>query len=90
MEPRPWQKLRQIRLDAPRSEDNYEISDHEDSDQEMVVKDRRAKRVPEWVRDYLQVVATQADIDADTIFGTRVPKCDLDEIFNDALYREMR
>lgn len=66
-------------------EDNYEVSDKEDSDAEE--PDRSKKHVPTWSKNYLEVVAKQSNIDPDTIFGCRVPRCDLEAIFSDDDYR---
>jgi len=81
----PWLKLRETPIPPPKPEDNYEISDKgEESDVEE--PDRSHKHVPEWSIQYLELITKQASIDSDTIFGTRVPECDLEAIFDDALY----
>jgi len=42
--------------------------------------------VPRWSSQYLELIEKQADIDPDTIFGRRVPRCDLVAIFSNDLY----
>eukprot|EP00416_Gambierdiscus_australes_P017224 CAMPEP_0171073274 /NCGR_PEP_ID=MMETSP0766_2-20121228/11400_1 /TAXON_ID=439317 /ORGANISM="Gambierdiscus australes, Strain CAWD 149" /LENGTH=548 /DNA_ID=CAMNT_0011529947 /DNA_START=1 /DNA_END=1647 /DNA_ORIENTATION=- len=84
-EPEPWLTLRDIKLPPRKPEDNYEISDKgEDSDAEE--PDRSEKHVPRWSNQYLELIEKQAGTDPDTIFGTRVPRCQLEIIFSDALY----
>lgn len=81
----PWLKLRQMQVPPQNPEDNYEISDKgEDSDVDE--PDRSEKHVPEWSFQYLELITKQTNIDPDTIFGNRVPECDLEAIFSDALY----
>lgn len=71
-----------------REEDNYEISDmEEDEDGNRIEPDRQGKRIPAWCANYATVATSQADIDPDSIFGTRMPLCDLDSIFPDSFYR---
>jgi len=85
-ESEPWLKLREIKLPPPKPEDNYELSDkEEESDAEE--PDRSHKPVPMWSAKYLELIEKQADIDPDTIFGRRVPKCDLLAVFSDDLYK---
>lgn len=36
----------------------------------------------------MEVINQQADWDPDTIFGTKVPQCNLEAIFTDSLYRQ--
>eukprot|EP00435_Cladocopium_sp_Y103_P041506 s2243_g11.t1 len=61
-----------------REEDNYEISDmEEDEDGNRIEPDRQGKRIPAWCANYATVATSQADIDPDSIFGTRMPLCDL-------------
>lgn len=84
-----WQLLRQMPLMTPkRAEDNYEISDKEDSDDggELGEPDRSQKQEPAWCAGYLEALAAQSDVDPDTIFGCRLPRCDLEAIFTDSLY----
>lgn len=83
-----WVKLKRIPLGPKKAEENYEISDkEEDSDCEME-RDRSHKFVPKWCDNYLQRLQEQSTLDPDTIFGSKVPKCNLDEIFSDADYRK--
>lgn len=85
-ESEPWLKLREIKLPPPKPEDNYELSDKgEESDAEE--PDRSHKHVPRWSAQYLELIEKQVDIDPDTIFGRRVPRCDLLVIFSDNLYQ---
>lgn len=79
--------LWQQRLPDPRPEDNYELSDREDDSDREETRDRSQKRIPKWCDNYLQVLHQQQDVDPDTIFGCRVPKCSLEEIFTDAHYK---
>mmetsp|Transcript_38381 Transcript_38381/g.90250 ORF Transcript_38381/g.90250 Transcript_38381/m.90250 type:complete len:627 (+) Transcript_38381:53-1933(+) len=85
-----WQKLRKLPLQEPkRPEDNYEISDKEDNCDDSMAQsfERAQKHVPTWCQSYLDQLATQTNVDPDTIFGTSVPACDLDAIFPDSLYK---
>lgn len=84
----PWESLRRIKLAPKKLEDNYEISDKgEDSDEEP---DRSQKRIPDWSGRYMELIESQLNTDPDTIFGSKVPKCDLDLIFKDAMYAKIR
>lgn len=68
-------------------EDNYEISDmEEDAKGNRVEPNRTKKRVPAWSLKITELVKSQASINPDSIFGSRVPKCDLDAIFPDKFY----
>jgi len=81
--------LRHKPLGLKLPEDNYEISDHGASDdEEAQAKDRIGKHVPKWCETYLDALNKQSDIDPDTIFGSKVPKCALEDIFDDAMYRQ--
>lgn len=84
----PWMLLRQSELTSPRPEDNYEISEQGDSDPDDAAEARRRakKHVPTWCDDYLEQLAKQADTDPDSLFGSRVPVCELEEIFPGELY----
>jgi hypothetical protein len=76
-------------LSPKKPEDNYEISDkEEDSDDNCEEHDRSHKFVPQWCANYLELLAAQATTDPDTIFGCKVPRCDLDLIFSDDIYRK--
>lgn len=84
----PWQILRDTPLDEPKREDeNYELSDREEGTEEIAEVDRSSKRVPPWATNYLNSLTEQSDIDPDTIFSSKVPRCDLEIIFPDELYR---
>merc|ERR1719245_1244002 len=48
------------------------------------------KPIPAWCADYKQALSLQEGVDPDSIFSSRVPFCDIDAIFPDALYREHR
>ncbi|CAK9082927.1 INCENP_ARK-bind domain-containing protein [Durusdinium trenchii] len=87
-EPEPWLVLREMQLPPKKAEENYEISD-KGSDSE-VEDERGHKLVPEWSLKYLELLQAQSDIDADTIFGTRVPTCDLEEVFKDSDYMKFQ
>lgn len=72
---------------AKREEDNYELSDlEEDSHGHRIEPDRTAKRVPAWCSSWSELAMAQAEINPDSIFGSQVPKCDLDVIFPDHFY----
>merc|ERR1712232_243737 len=68
--------------------DNYAISDHASDCDESEARARREKKhVPAWCNSYPEMLAAQVDLDADSIFGCRVPRCNLEHIFPDALYK---
>lgn len=86
--PEPNLALKQIHLPPKKDEDNYEISDGADSDvEDRYDRDRSGKAIPIWCDTYLDVLATQADLDPDSIFG-RVPHCSLEDVFSEAGYKE--
>lgn len=85
-EPEPWQLLRQIQLPDKKEEENYEISEKGSNSEAEEEPDRSHKRTPDWSLKFLELLETQVDIDADTIFGSRVPRCVLEEIFTDRDY----
>jgi len=39
------------------------------------------KRIPDWCNGWVETAKTQTSIDTDTVFGTRIPRCDLSVIF---------
>ncbi|CAK9051433.1 INCENP_ARK-bind domain-containing protein [Durusdinium trenchii] len=95
---KPVKKLKQkepitkrMGLKAPkRAEENYDLSDlEEDEDGNRIEPDRLRKHIPARCSNYTQVAASQADIDPDSIFGSRMPLCDLDAIFPDSFYRSL-
>mmetsp|Transcript_133212 Transcript_133212/g.242508 ORF Transcript_133212/g.242508 Transcript_133212/m.242508 type:complete len:207 (+) Transcript_133212:174-794(+) len=79
-----------IPLKASKSpSDNYDLSDYEeDVSGKRIEPNRKGKRVPAWSLKYKELTNAQADLDPESIFGSRVPRCDLDLIFPDRLYRE--
>lgn len=83
----PWQALRQTPLSPKRDEDNYEISDKDENSDEENEPDRSHKHVPKWCSNYLQLLAAQSSTDPDSIFGSKVPSCDLKIIFSDETYK---
>eukprot|EP00930_Biecheleria_cincta_P084699 TRINITY_DN7414_c0_g1_i1.p1 TRINITY_DN7414_c0_g1~~TRINITY_DN7414_c0_g1_i1.p1 ORF type:complete len:852 (+),score=147.68 TRINITY_DN7414_c0_g1_i1:64-2619(+) len=89
--PTTIQLLRQIVLQPKNPADNYELSEYDgDSDAEDTSeKDRQRarKRLPAWSENYLDLLQKQADIDPSSIFGEGAPKCNMDEIFPNSLYR---
>lgn len=87
--PEPWQLVRQIKLPPKDASENYELSD-KGSDSEAEEPDRTQKFTPAWSENYLEMLDSQVDIDADSIFGTRVPHCDLELIFSDKDYLKYR
>lgn len=85
----PAALLRKVLLPPKSPEDNYEISDNGgDSDDEARNGDRRSKHVPKWCTSFLTMLERQADVDPDTIWGSRVPQCVLDDVFPDAAYQQ--
>ncbi|CAK0866125.1 unnamed protein product [Prorocentrum cordatum] len=85
-----WARVKSLAppVGPKRVEDNYDISDtEEDLNGNRVEPDRTGKHVPSWSTNYLQAVQAQASLDPDSIFGTRVPQCDLEAIFPDRFYR---
>lgn len=78
--------LRRVPLGPKIPEENYEISDKEE-DSDMEDEDREEKAIPAWCEAYHEQLAQQENVDPDSIFGTKVPVCNLDLIFTDELYR---
>lgn len=88
-----WRLLRQVELPQKRPEDNYELSEHgDDSEDEGQHRDRGRyeKFVPAWseTENFMKELERQANLDPDTIFGTKVPACDLEQVFPEDLYRQ--
>jgi len=83
-----WRALRLIDLGPKAEEDNYEISDAAGSDDEHD-RDRGQKHMPRWCDDYLQLLGRQENVDPDSIFTSRVPQCNLDDIFTEDMYRQV-
>lgn len=83
-------RLRSAALPEKIPEDNYEISDGDSpADDEDRARNREKKAVPGWCGDYLKQLEAQADLDPDSIFGCRVPRCVLEEVFLDAHYEKV-
>lgn len=80
--------LRQIALPPKNTEENYEISEPAGSDDEHD-RDRSHKLCPKWCDDYLQLLARQENVDPDSIFTSHVPRCSLDDIFTDDMYKQV-
>ena len=77
---------------SPTLDDQYRITDWEDSDgenggnyEDEDVKEQRRmeKHVPLWCNGWVETAKTQTNIDPDTVFGTKLPKCDLSVIFGE-------
>ena len=76
---------------SPTVEDQYQITDWEDTDAEnggfededYKEKRRAEKRIPLWCNGWIETAKTQTSIDPDTVFGTKLPKCDLSVIFGE-------
>jgi len=84
----PWQILREQVLPPKNLDDNYQISEPADSDDETSV-DRTGKHVPKWSCNFVEQADQQSCIDPDTIFGSRVPHCELETVFSDELYKKV-
>ncbi len=71
--------------DSPIPEDQYEMTEWEDSENEMgddeKERKRLAKRIPAWCIGWIETAKTQTSIDPDTVFGSRIPRCDLEVLF---------
>ncbi len=71
--------------ESPRPEDQYEMTEWEDTDAEgdedMKERKRMAKRIPAWCIGWIEQAKTQTTIDPDTVFGSRLPRCDLEVLF---------
>lgn len=69
----------------PNAEDQYEMTEWENSDGEAdedeVDRVRRSKRIPAWCIGWIDTAKTQTSIDPDTVFGMKLPKCDLEVLF---------
>ena len=74
---------------SPISDDQYPITDWVDSEGENATFEdddaketrRLQKHVPSWCEGWVETAKTQTNIDPDTVFGTKLPKCDLSVIF---------
>jgi hypothetical protein len=58
----------------------FEDSDCED-DEDTKERKRAAKRIPAWCIAWIETAKTQTSIDPDTVFGSRIPRCDLEALF---------
>jgi len=87
----PCELLRDIPLTSPRAEDNYEMSEpaSDQEDDEVQAQRRARKPVPKWCENYVETLHKQADVDPDSIFGSRVPLVRLEEVFRDDFYRSI-
>jgi len=94
-EKRAFKKYLDLPLPLEKPEDNYDISDKEDSDNECESdevrreEERTRKPVPKWCGegvDIRELVEQQADVDPGSLFGP-VAKLDMDAVFPDKLYR---
>lgn len=77
-------------LSPKRDEDNYEISEKDANSDEEGEPDRSKKHVPRWCGFYLKELEAQSSWDPDSIFGSQVPRCDLNAVFTDELYKSCR
>ena len=72
-------------MDPPLPEDQYEMTEWEDSDveedEDMKERKRMSKRIPTWCIGWIETAKTQTTIDPDTVFGMRLPRCDLEVLF---------
>jgi len=89
----PHQVLRQmVQVHPKRKEDNYEMSDFEGSDVDIEVSEmkRSKKHVPSWCFKVAEALDAQADLDPDSIFGSRVARCLKEEIFPRDVYKKAK
>ena len=68
-------------MSDPLPEDQYEMTEWEDSDAEKDEDAHENKRVPAWCIGWIETAKTQTSIDPDTVFGSRIPKCELEVLF---------
>lgn len=68
---------------SPLPEDQYEVTDweQEEADEEATERKRMQKNIPAWCIGWIETAKTQTSIDPETVFGTQLPKCDLEVIF---------
>ena len=78
----------------PAAEDQYEMTEWEDSDTEMQEDESERKRlnkkIPPWCIGWIETAKTQTSIDPDTVFGMRIPRCDLSVLFGQPSNAYMR
>ena len=69
----------------PDPADQYEMTEWENSDGEAdedeQERKRRMKKIPAWCIGWIETAKTQTAIDPDTVFGSRIPRCDLETLF---------
>ncbi len=73
---------------SPLPEDQYELTEFEESDEpELTEEEKEEKRmnknIPSWCVNWIETAKTQTSIDPETIFGTQLPKCDLEVLFGE-------
>merc|ERR1719469_1423708 len=56
----------------------------------MIEPDRSRKAVPTWCQNYLESLSDQQATNPDSIFGTKVPRCELETVFPEELYAMCR
>ncbi|KAF4677035.1 hypothetical protein FOL47_003768 [Perkinsus chesapeaki] len=70
-------------LDSPpRFDDQYPISEY-DEDTDEHSEDARHKHIPAWSMKWQSMVLAQSSTDPDSIFGDRIPSCDIRQVFGD-------
>lgn len=90
--PRPAAWAHLPTLPPKRPEDNGTLSDDSDSVGSSPGRGRRSrsrkgKPAPRWCSSYLEDLEAQEGLDPDSVFGVGVPRCELDDVFPQALYR---
>ncbi|KAF4729205.1 hypothetical protein FOZ63_028237, partial [Perkinsus olseni] len=72
-------------LDSPpRFDDQYPISEY-DEDTDEHSEDARRKHIPGWSLEWKSMVLAQSNTDPDSIFGDRIPSCDIGQVFGDVV-----
>merc|ERR1719440_198290 len=86
-----YERLRQrVQLSPKKDDDNYEISEKDENSDQEEEPDRSHKHVPRWCRNYLETLALQTSWDPDSIFGSKVPRCDLESVFSLETYKKFK
>jgi hypothetical protein len=78
-------------IGEPKEEDNYAITEKgtdSEGEEEQAAK-RRAKKIPEWCKQWREQCMKQSTIDPESIFGINIPNCDLSAIFTENNYARM-
>ncbi|KAF4686172.1 hypothetical protein FOZ60_005610 [Perkinsus olseni] len=77
-------KVKRLRsLDSPpRFDDQYPISEY-DEDTDEHSEDARRKHIQGWSLEWKSMVLAQSNTDPDSIFGDRIPSCDIGQVFGD-------